>query len=338
MNEKTKLLTKDVKPRKGEMIKPTELIAVKGIEGWNLSDRRLWDLLLANAWSGERLEDPRADFEIPIAELRGKHDSNDRIRESLEKLQKTLVRVKMPDGRWRSVQMLGRTDMTDDERTTGLLTYDYPKSLVPLLRKSELYTRLEIKVLSSFTSKYSRALYEVIASRVRHKHKTAEEIDTETLRQWLGVEGGKLETWSDLRRYAVEPAQREVNQLAPEFGVCIEPIKRGRAVVRFAVSWAKKEARSIEEQAAVLEVNRSKVGRSARITGTAERIVNDLPVLSEADIQKGWAAGERKHGVRLDKQAAYAEWRAMVKDMQTTPTNLTGHFIAFCEVRAKNAK
>ena len=34
MNDKTKLLTKDVKPREGEMIKPAEIIGIAGIEGW----------------------------------------------------------------------------------------------------------------------------------------------------------------------------------------------------------------------------------------------------------------------------------------------------------------
>lgn len=335
MNEKTKLLTKDIKPRNGEMIKPAEIIGIGGIEGWSLADRRTWNLLLVNAW-GERLEDPTADFEIPLIELRGLHESNDRIRACLERLQTTVVRVKMPDGRIRTVQMLGGTDITDSDRKEGMLTYDFHRKLVPLLRKSEIYARMEIKVLSAFTSKYSLALYEVIASKIALR-KSSEEIDLDALRQWLGIERGKLETWSHLNQKAVAPALHEVNGLSP-FEVSIEPIKRGRKVEKVRMSWAKKEPFSPAEQAAAREVNRSKVGRGARIAGTAERIVNDLPVLSEADIQKGWAAGERKHGVRLDKQAAYAEWRAMVKDMQTTPTNLTGHFIAFCEVRAKNAK
>lgn len=257
MNDKTKLLTKDVKPREGEMIKPAEIIGIAGIEGWSLADRRTWNLLLVNAW-GDRLEDPTADFEIPLRELRGLHDSNDRIRDSLERLQKTLVRAQLPNGVTRTVQMLGGTDMADDDRETGILRYDFHRKLVPLLRKSEIYARMEIKVLSAFTSKYSLALYEVIAGKIALR-KSSEEITVETLRQWFGIERGKLETWSDLRRFSIEIALHEVNGLSP-FEVSIEPIKRGRKVERVRVSWAKKEPFSPAEQAAAREVNRSKLG------------------------------------------------------------------------------
>jgi len=48
------LRTKDISPRKGEMVKPREIIGIAGIEGWSLADRRTWNLLLVNAW-GDRL-------------------------------------------------------------------------------------------------------------------------------------------------------------------------------------------------------------------------------------------------------------------------------------------
>ena len=52
--------TRNVARREGEVVKPSEIIAVEGVEGWTLADRRVWNLLLANAWS-DRLEDPEAD-------------------------------------------------------------------------------------------------------------------------------------------------------------------------------------------------------------------------------------------------------------------------------------
>jgi Initiator Replication protein len=136
-----------------------------GMEGWSLADRRTWNLLLVNAW-GEGLEDPTADFEIRVSELRGLHDSNDRVRESLRKLQTTLIEARMPDGKTRTVQMLGGCDIDDDDRTDGRLKYDFQRKLVPLLRRSEIYARMETKVLSSFTSKYALALYEALALRI----------------------------------------------------------------------------------------------------------------------------------------------------------------------------
>ena len=217
--------TKDVPTRPGEMIKPGEIIGIAGLEGWSLADRRTWNLLLMNAWS-DRLEDPTADFVIPLRELRGLHDSNDRVCESLEKLQTTLVKAVFPDGMRRKVHMLGATDMDSDERINGVLKYDFHRKLIPLLRHSEIYARMETKVLSAFTSKYSLALYEAISARV-NLQKSSEEISLAALRQWLGVERDKLSQWAHLNQKAVQPALAEVNGLAP-YSVEIEPIKRGR--------------------------------------------------------------------------------------------------------------
>lgn len=322
-----KLKTKDISPRKGEMIKPTEIIGIAGIEGWTLTDRRTWNLLLVNAW-GDRLEDPTADFYISLSELRGLHDSNDRIRPTLEKLQKTLVSAKMPDGKTRTVQMLGGTDMDDDEREDGVLKYDFHRKLVPLLRNSEVYARMEVKVLSAFTSKYALSLYELLSSKINLR-KSSEVVDVETLRLWLGVEAGKLDRWPDMNRFALKPAVEEVNSLSP-YEVEAEPIKKGRKVVQVRLSWAKKEPFSPKEQAAAREVNRHRTGRKARITGKAETVVAEL---SPEAIQKGYNAAAEI--CRIDKHAAYLDWQGLVAALPTKPSNPTGHFIEFCKKRAR---
>lgn len=329
-----RLKTKDISPRKGEMIKPNEIIGIAGIEGWTLADRRTWNLLLVNAW-GDRLEDPTADFSIALRELRGLHDSNDRIRPCLEKLQRTLVSAIMPDGTLRTVQMLGGTDMGDSDREDGVLKYDFHRKLVPLLRNSEVYARMEVKVLSAFTSKYALNLYEVISARINLR-KSEEVLDVDGLRVWLGVEAGKLDTWSNLRKFAVEPALKEVNGLSP-YVVTIEPITQGRKVIQVRVSWSKKEPFSPSEQAAAREVNRVKVGRKSRLSGTAEELIETSPItLSERDIQKGYDAAAEI--CRIDKHAAYADWQVYVAELPTVPSNPTGHFIDFCQKRARKLK
>jgi plasmid replication initiation protein len=230
--------------------------------------------------------------------------------------------------------MLGGTDIDDDGRPDGMLKYDFHRKLVPLLRQSELYTRMEVKVLSAFTSKYALALYETIASKINMR-RTSEEIDIETFRQWLGVESGKLKVWPDLRRFAVSRALDEVNALSP-FAVEIEPIKQGRKVVQVRVSWAKKEPFSPAEKAAAREVNRSKIGRKARISGTTETIAPAPLQLSENDIQKGWNAAADI--CRIDKNAAYRDWQSMVSALPAPPNNPVGHFIEFCRKRAREIR
>ncbi len=329
MDDKTNIKTKDIAPRPGEMIKPGEIIGIPGMEGWSLADRRTWNLLLVHAW-GDRLEDPTADFEIPLRELRGLHDSNDRVRASLEKLQTTLIKAQMPDGSTRTVQMLGGCDLDDeDERQAGVLKYDFHRKLVPLLRRSEIYARMEMKVLSAFSSKYALALYEALALRMNLR-RSMEEIRIEELRHLLGVEDGKLERYPDFNRFAIQPAIAEVNALSP-YSVEIEPLKRGKKVDRFRITWAKKDPFSPAEQAAAREVNRSRVGRSARIAGTVESLVREL---TADEIQKGYDAAAAV-GTRIDKHSAHADWRAMVRGFPTPPTNLVGHFIDFCKKRAR---
>lgn len=332
MNEPAtkRLKTKDISPRSGEVIKPVEIIGIAGIEAWSLADRRTWNLLLVNAW-GEKLEDRTADFHIALRELRGLHDSNDRIRKSLERLQTTLVRTTAPDGTKRTVQMLGGTDISNEDRTDGILTYDFHRKLTPILRNSEIYARMEVKVLSAFTSKYALGLYEVIASKINLRRQS-ETLDIQTLRQWLGVESGKLERWPDLNRKALKMALDEVNALSP-FSVEAEPIKRGRKVVQVRMSWAKKEPFSPSEQAAAREVNRTRVGRKARLSDTTDLVVHEL---SEAQIQKGWEAAAPI--CRIDKQAAYRDWQGMVASLPEKPANPTGHFIEFCRKRARKVR
>jgi hypothetical protein len=327
MDDLARVKTKDVSPRPGEMIKPGEIIGIPGMEGWTLADRRTWNLLLVNAW-GDRLEDPTADFEIPLQELRGLHDSNDRVRASLERLQTTRIVARMSDGKTRTVQMLGGCDIDETDRADGVLRYDFHRKLVPLLRRSEVYARMEMKVLSSFGSKYGLALYEALSLRINLR-RMVEEIDIATLREWLGVERGKLERYPDLNRFAIQPAMNEVNALSP-FSVMIVPIKKGKKVDRVEISWSKKEPFSPAEQAAAREVNRAREGRKARINGTVESV----RALSPEEIEKGYDAAA-KVGTRIDKHAAYADWRDMVTGFETPPSNPVGHFVDFCKKRAR---
>ena len=326
----TKLRSRDVSPRAGEMIKPHEIIGIAGMEGWSLADRRTWNLLLVNAW-GDRLEDPTADFEIRLSELRGLHDSNDRVKACLEKLQKTLIHARMPDGATRTVQMLGGTDICDSTREDGILRYDFHRKLVPVLRDSEVYARMETKVLAAFTSKYALSLYEVVAAKANLR-RASEVIEVETLRQWLGVPEGKLERWPDMNRKALKPALEEVNGLSP-FSVEAAPVKRGRKVVQVRLSWTKKEPFSPAEQAAAREVNRVRAGRRARLAGTVETV---RPTLTSDQIAKGSAAASDI--CRLDMQAAYRDWQDMVACLPEPPGNPTGHFIAFCRKRAQEVR
>jgi hypothetical protein len=262
--------TIDLKPLPGEMIKPAELIEISGAGGLSLYASKVYNCLLHNAF-GPEMGQQGEDFTIRLAELRGLHESNDRIGPTLEALQKTVVKARLSDGRTCQVQLLGGVDFDDDDRPEGLLTYSFDKRLVTLLRQSSIFAKLELKVIYQFSSKYALALYEAICRRVNMRE-CVQEFTLAEFRELLRVPDGKLDRFPDLNRKAIQPALLEVNGLA-DFQVHLMPRKRGKQVVGIILSWGRKDAEGRRQ--AFAELNRPRVGRKARLRGEVDEVPAD---------------------------------------------------------------
>lgn len=271
----TPFRTIDLNPGHDELLKPVELIDISGAAELTLSARRLYNTLLAYAF-GKDLGVEGYEWSIPMSELRGSHNSNDRLGESIEALMKTIVTVRLQDGRTRRVQLLGGNDMGDPNRPHGTLTYSFDKRLVPLLRESTVFGKIELSVMKAFTTKYALALYEALSRRVRLKHVFIEVIPIDEFREILGVPQGKLTTFGNLNQYAIKPAMTEINAMAA-FGVNLIPVKTGRKVTAVKIGWYMKDLK--ERKEAFAEVHRPKVGRKARISGTIEDVIEPMPEL-----------------------------------------------------------
>lgn len=259
--------TLDVKVNPGEMVKPSELIDVKGATGLSLHDRRIYNILLDNAF-GPNLGIEGQRFEIDVADLRDSHDSNDRLVQSIEALMKTIVTVQRPDGSQDRVQLLGWNNLSDPRRRHGTLKYAIQPELAALLRDSSVFAKLQMQVMRHFTSKYALALYEAMSRRIRMQ-KIVEEISLEDFREILGVEPGKLDGYGNLNKFAITPALTEVNALA-EFTVTVVPQKQGKRIMSVFLGWGMKDLEG--RRAAWEELQRPRIGRRARITGTVEPI------------------------------------------------------------------
>lgn len=254
--------------------KAGELIEVTGTGHLTLQDRRVLNLLYEAA--GSRICD-EAEHHVSIKHLRGSHKGAERVKDSIERLMKTLVYVPVTgrNGKpaTKRVQLLSDTTISDDdEDPTGEVTFSLSKGLRSIIKNSTYWGRVRGQVMFAFTSKYSLALYELAALRV-NLHKTTETFGVAEFRALLGVPDDKLRLNSDLLRYCVQPAVLEVNGLA-DFGVEVEPIRQGGTmrglVTGFRVSWWKKELPELHKAHA--ELSRSKVGRLARLSGTAEAV------------------------------------------------------------------
>jgi len=273
------LRTLHLVPGDGEMLKPAELIDVDGATGLTLHARRLYNQLIAHAF-GPDMGKEGQEWVIPLAELRGSHKSNEHIAESIVGLMKTVVTVRLSDGRTRRVQLLGGNDMGEADRKHGTLTYSFDPKLVPLLRESSVFGKLELAVIHAFSTKYALALYEALSRRVRLNGRFYEDFTLEGFRELLGVPENKLKTFSNLKLRAITPAVEEINAMA-SFGCQIEPRKSGRKVTGVRVFWHLKDVDGLK--AAYAELQRSKVGRKARIAGDAETVIEEARSLFDQE-------------------------------------------------------
>lgn len=260
-----------ITPSDGEMLKPAELIELRGIGPLTLHDRQVFNLLIEAAW-GPGMADPGRKFTILTALL--KHPTEPttrRLVESIERLMQTLVVARQADGAELRMQLLGPNKI----KTTangGTLTYSFPAELAELVRDSSIFAKLDHAVMRSFNSKYAFALYEAVARRIRLRHVFREEFTFKGIRDLLGVEDGKLEPFKNLNQFAIQPAVAEVNAITP-YSVRIEPKKQARKVVGFIMGWGVKDEAGMRE--AYTELHRPRIGRKSRVDGTAEEITED---------------------------------------------------------------
>lgn len=236
------------RPLDGEMLKPAELIEIDGAEKLTLNAKRVYNLLLHNA-HGPDMANPHHRFTIPMSDLKFSHAGNDRLVPAIKSLMRTIVTVRS-QGKVELVPLIGRTTIADRKNDRGYLTYEFDPVMIDLLRDSQIFAKLQLEVIHAISSKYALALYEIIAKRARLSYLHSETFDIDQFRTLLGVEPGKLGTYSNLLKFAITPAFDEVNRLA-EFNAIFEPVKVGRKVGAIRVAWAIKdvEARKLAYKA-----------------------------------------------------------------------------------------
>lgn len=250
--------TIEAKPNVESIIKPGELVDLVEVTPLTLNDRRIYNQLLENAW--EAIDKP-VSHRIAKSALRGSHNSNDRIGDSLERLMTAIVKVAVIwDGEpaVERVQLLGGN--IEANRADGVIEYEIPARLRRVISNSTVFARLQREVMFALSSKYALTLYEMVQKRGNLRWRSSEKFSVETLRGVLGVPKGKLSSWSNLKLRAIDPAVSEVNALS-DFMVSIDPIKTGRSVTHVELRWWRKE--NEVGDAAELALQFSKVERRA---------------------------------------------------------------------------
>lgn len=274
--QKAPVRTFDIKPRSREAIKPAELIQVTGHHELTLNARRAITLLWYNAHV-QGIGEGR-DYTIEIDDLKpDSHKGYEMVEEAVEALMRTILVVRLSNGKTRRVQFLGGNDLDDPDRPAGVLTYSFDKRLIEVLKDSTIWGKITIAVLMAFTSKYAVSLYENLAQYINLSKKTHHAYTLDVFRDLLGVPPGRYKTFGELNKHVLKPAIAEVNALAP-FNVSVVPVKQGKKVVEIRLGWWVKDSDAL--QLAWQEVQRTRIGRRARIAGTAEHVAAPLPSVS----------------------------------------------------------
>jgi hypothetical protein len=259
--------TVDARPNAQTLVKPGELVDLVEVTPLTLADRRIYNQLLENAW--DAIEKPVSHV-IAKSDLRGSHNSNDRVGASIERLMASIVKVQVVrDGEpaIERVQLLGGN--VETARRDGLLEYEIPQRLRRIIKDSTVFARLQREVMFALSSKYALTLYEMVQKRGNLRWRSSEKFSLDDMRGVLGVPKGKLTSWSNLKLRAIDPAVEEVSALS-DYIVEVEPIKTGRRVTHIELRWWRKDAGG--EAEVERELQFSKVGRKERASAKSEAV------------------------------------------------------------------
>jgi Initiator Replication protein len=265
--------------------KPGELIEITGAHELEATDRAILNLLYQHAHDSGRLGERDAEWSVPLSALKTSlHESNDRLKDSLQRILRVAVTVPIPDPQGDEPGYL-LTPLFEfllvppgGKDRQGQVQFGIPRKLQPILARSNRWGRIKAEVVCAMTSKYAMALYELVQLRA-NLDRCIETFPVNRFRELLGVRPGAYTNGKDLRLRVIEPALLEVNGLS-DVGVDIRLDRRHATAPITAVTivWWKKQGD--EFRAAMQERNRSKVGRMARLRGTAETVASLTPPLS----------------------------------------------------------
>ena len=199
-----------------EVVKAGELVEARFAKGSSPSAaaRKMLALLIQTAAGDAWKAGPHSVFK---RELRGSHNSYDRLGDAFDELQGTLLRIETvaPDGRAAAlvapVVAYRIEHLEDDDRSR--VWWEFSEPARRAMQGSDHYAAMNRATLLAFESRYSVTLYErgalLVGRRVSRWRGTVEE-----LREVMGVPAGHYRNWADIRRKVVEPACAEVNLLA----------------------------------------------------------------------------------------------------------------------------
>jgi hypothetical protein len=310
---------------------PNDVIITKIHGSYTEMDRKLWAFLIAAVWDdllAVRVHEIKVSKISAVFHELGGEKNVAWIWESVFRLLQTVVEWEHgPDGDrvTEATQLLGWADIKKEAKLRGYLRFSIHPNLCEVIRAPFRFSRLRVHFMIGLSGKYAVTLYMLLES-VANLNTPVLDAELTQLRQWLKVPEEKLEKWFDLKRFAIAPALKQINDNpeAAGFTVTMEEIKEGRAVDRVRFIVAKSEARLTKES------NCHKEPEKPAVTA--------VQVLSNPALHLPTSAYEqaKKAAPRLDIYELERQWREWMKD-KPVPDNPSGAFVNFCKSKAKKS-
>lgn len=297
----------------------------------SLQALKLQDVLMKNA-GGKIAEDtwhslPLATFKQVQGFRNLTHDDVVRLFEELRGV--TMRHVNYAEGHTAVYGMIavGRVDMDEGN---GRLRYKFDDEFRKVVEQSNIYAVLDYRAGLAMASRYAHRLHEMIALRAG-RDKQIEWFTVEDLRARLGVQTGKLGTWSNFKKFALDRAIEEVNQ-SSRFVVSYRITKRERrATTEIELAWEVKPDQddTKSEQAA------HSVARKGRRAEAKERLA--FPASGGIEFDEYWKALKRSAGCNMDNAMIAEKFRAWCagKGLALDARNIEQAFSNFCAIVGK---
>ena len=210
---------------------PNDVILTKVTGNFTERDRKLWSFLVSAAWEDlltKRYHEIKVAKIHAIFEALGGDTSSGWIWDCARRLSKTVVEWEEgPDGRrLMGISNLLNAKTTKEARETGILWFEIPALLTEIIRKPYRFSRLRVHFMLGLSGKYAVTMYMMLESVANLKTPILD-IELIKLREWLKVPDGKMTRWVDVKRFAIEPALKQINDnpQAAGFSVKMEEIK-----------------------------------------------------------------------------------------------------------------
>ena len=229
-----------------EVIKASPAIQIQS--KISLLQRRVWNILLANAYN----ELPDKDIHtVSVSELAAKlgFDSGNHnyLKEVLESLGDCKVEWNLlnKDNKqeWGFAVLLASADIKD-----GICTYGFAPHLRLKLYNPRIYTRLNLSLQNCFKSQYALVLWEICFDYYDTKREQGETpfIPLDVFRELMGVESDEYVLFKAFNRKVIKIAIEEINTLT-EYHVEVEYKRIGRKIAELKFYIAKVKQVPIQE-------------------------------------------------------------------------------------------